>query len=228
MKRIGYLSPRGRQGSVLILSLIFIVMVSAMAVALATMSGAHVQIAENHRKLEDTRACAESGLEVIRYWMNKVEMSGSTSRGNRFGLMAGRLQGALADEGIANVVPVYDGDSTITISNVPLCSSRNRYFSAVLTRLSDTNVRLDVTGYEGDISRTIRSEFVFDVRAHNVFDFGVASRGPVHLAGNIEMEGAISRSNPMRTSKPTRSLPWTSSEIPRSPEPSRSPIPMHW
>lgn len=193
MKRVGYLSSRGRQGSVLILSLIFIVMLSAMAVALATMSGSNVQIAENHRKMEDTRACAESGLEVIRYWMSKIEMSGTTDPTQRFDLLASNLQSALSDAGITNISPACSG-STITISNVPLDTSRNQSFSAVLTRLSDTNVRLDVTGYEGPIedriSRTIRSEFVFDIRAHNIFDFGVASKGPVHLSGNIEMEGA--------------------------------------
>jgi hypothetical protein len=189
MKRVGYLSSRGRQGSVLVLSLIFIVMISAMAVGLATMSGSNVQIAENHQKLEDTRACAESGLDVMRYWMSKVEMSGTTDQSQRFELMASRLQSALSDAGVTNVVPVLSG-STITISDVPLNTSRNEKFSAVLTKLSDTNVRLDVTGYNGSISRTIRSEFVFDVRADNVFDFGVASKGPVHLSGNIEMEGA--------------------------------------
>jgi hypothetical protein len=164
-------------------------MISALAVALATMSGSNVQVAENLRKLEETRACAESGLDVIRYWMSKVEMSGSTDRTQRFDLLASRLQGALSDAGVTNVVPVLSG-STITISNVPLNTSRGQRFSAVLTKLSDTNVRLDVTGYEGPISRTIRSEFVFDIRADNVFDFGVASKGPVHLSGNIEMEGA--------------------------------------
>jgi len=194
MKRVGYLSSRGRQGSVLILSLIFIVMISALAVALATMSGANVQVAENHQKLEDTRACAESGLDVIRYWMSKVEMSGTTEPSQRFDLLASRLRAALLDAGITNiVVPPYDGSSTITIPNVPLNTSRNESFSAVLTKLSDPNVRnvrLDVTGYNGSISRTIRSEFVFDVRARKVFNFGVASKGPVHLSGNIEMEGA--------------------------------------
>jgi len=190
MERVGYLSSRGRQGSVLILSLIFIVMISALAVALATMSGSNVQVAENLRKMEDTRACAESGLEVMRYWIGKVEMSGTTEPAQRFALLAGNLQSALTAAGITNITPVYGGGSTITISNVPLNTSRNEKFSAVLTKRSDTNVRLDVTGYDGSISRTIRSEFVFNVRADNVFDFGVASKGPVHLSGNIEMEGA--------------------------------------
>jgi len=192
MKRVGYLSSRGRQGSVLILSLIFIVMLSAMAVALATMSGSNVQVAENHRRLEDTRACAESGLEVIRYWMSKVEMSGSTEPSQRFGLMANSLQSSLSDAGITNVVPVHSG-STITITNVPLCTSRNQSFSAVLTKISDDHVRLDVTGYEGPIgdrvSRTIRSEFVFEEQAHTVFDFGVASKGPLVMSGNVEIVG---------------------------------------
>ena len=193
MKRIGYLSSRGRQGSVLILSLIFIVMLSAMAVALATMSGSNVQIAENHRKMEDTRGCAESGLEVIRYWMSKIEMSGKTERAQRFDLLASNLASVLSAAGITNIIPAYSSGSTITMSNVPLCTSRNQSFSAVLTKLSDSNVRLDVTGYEGPsgdrVSRTIRSEFVFEEQAHTVFDFGVASKGPLVMSGNVEIVG---------------------------------------
>ncbi len=189
MKRVGYLSSRGRQGSVLILSLIFIVMISALAIGLATMSRSNVQTAENLQKLADTRACAESGLDVIRYWMSKVEMSGTIEPTQRFGVLASQLQSILSAADITNIVPVVSG-STITMSDVTLNTSRNEKFSAVLTKLSDTNVQLDVTGYEGSITRTIRSQFVYDVRANNVFDFGVASRGQVHLSGNIEMEGA--------------------------------------
>ena len=84
MRRAKNLPHSKQEGSALILSLIFIAMFSALAAAMANMSGTNVQIAENQRKLDNTRACADSGLEIMRYWMSKVEMSGTTSPGQRF------------------------------------------------------------------------------------------------------------------------------------------------
>jgi len=46
-----------------------------------------------------------------------------------------------------------------------------------------------VTGHYGSFNRTIRSAYAFGTRANNVFDFGVASKGPLSLSGNVEIEG---------------------------------------
>lgn len=180
--------PRPKQkGSSLILSLIFIAMFSALAAAMASMSSTNVQIAGNQRKLDNTRACAESGLEIMRYWMSKVEMSGTTAPGQRFTELATSLQAELGAIGAQNIVPVLSG-STISVSSVPL-NSNGQSFSAVLTSLNPDTVRLDVTGQNDSLSRTIRTNYNFVTRADTVFDYGVASRGPISLSGNVELEG---------------------------------------
>ncbi|MBN1360494.1 MAG: pilus assembly PilX N-terminal domain-containing protein [Sedimentisphaerales bacterium] len=175
-------------GSALIVSLVFIVVFSALATALATMSGTNVQMAENHRRLQTTRACAESGLEVIRYWMSKVSISGTTEPDARFAQVATALQNELNAAGVTNVATTYSG-TTITISDVPLSASRGESFSAALTAIDCNSIQLDVTGHYKSLDRTIRSHYVFGTRANTVFDFGVASKGPVSLQGNIELEG---------------------------------------
>jgi len=179
---------RRMKGSALILSLVFVAMFFSMAVAVAGMSGANVQIAENQRRLNSARSCAESGLEVLRYWMNKVEISGTTDAEDRFDAVATSLQGELSTAGTTNLVPVYSG-STITISDVPLDSSLGKTFSAVLTKIDNNNIQLDVTGHYKSLTRTIRANYAFGKRANTVFDFGVASKGPVSLAGNVELAG---------------------------------------
>jgi Tfp pilus assembly protein PilX len=188
MKRAVYLPRPGRPGSVLLLSLIFLVIFGALAVAMASMSGSNVQIAENQCKLDTTRACAESGLEVVRYWMSKVGMSGSTPAAQRFGQLASLLQSELTAADVNNISLTYDG-TTIAMANVPLDSSGIQSFSAILTKLDNDNTRVDVTGHYGSLSRTIRSNYVFTTRAHTVFDFGVASKGPVSLTGNVDLDG---------------------------------------
>ncbi len=189
MKRTRNFTHRSRQGSVLVLTLVMIMVLAVLAVAIAGMSGANVQIADNFRKLDITRASAESGLEVMRYWISKVAMSGNLAPSDRFSTLASKLQDALTAAEITNLTPVC-GASTISISSVPLNSSSGQNFSAVLTKIDDDNVRLDVTGLYGSLSRTIQTNYRFGKRAHTVFDFGVASKGPLYLSGNIEMEGA--------------------------------------
>ena len=65
-----------RKGAVLIISMIFLVIFSALAVSMAAMSGNNVQIAENQLNADRARACAESGFDVIRFWLSRVSISG--------------------------------------------------------------------------------------------------------------------------------------------------------
>ena len=188
MKCTGSIPPQNPQGSALVLSLIFIAVFAAMAAALATVSNANVRIADNFRKANMTRGSAESGLEVVRYWLSRVDMSGKIAPSERFSHMASTFQNQLTDAGITNIVPVVSS-STITISNVPLLSSAGQSFSAVLTKIDNDNVRLDITGCYSSLSRTIHSNFVFGETANTVFDFGVVSKGPLSLQGSVDVNG---------------------------------------
>jgi hypothetical protein len=169
---------------VLVLSLIFIAVFAGVATALVTISGANVQLAENLRKADTTRGSAESGLEVLRYWMSQMVLSGTPE--DRFNQLEATLRSQLP----ANLLEGLTRDGpTIRISDVPLLSSNGQSFSAVLTSVDVNNVQLEVTGHYGSLDRTVRSNFIFMHRADNVFDFGVATKGPLNLTGNVELEG---------------------------------------
>jgi len=176
------------RGAVLIISMIFVVIFSALAVSMAEMSGTNVQIAENHRKANRARACAESGFDVIRFWLNQVSIPGTTLEADRFIQIAGTLQNELTTNCITNVAASYEA-SVITIPGVTLDSANGSSFSSTITQLDTETVQIDVTGTYGPITRTIRANYVIGERANNVFDFGVATKGPLSLSGNIELEG---------------------------------------
>ena len=190
MKHARSVRSRNRRGSVLVLSLIFLVVFAAMAIALATSSGVNVQLAENFHQADLTRACAESGLEVIRYWLSQVQMSGKIDDSQRFTTLAAMLQSSLTAAGATNILDrLTCTESTITLAGVPLNSSGGQSFSAILTRIDDNSVQVEVTGNYGSLHRKIQSSFQYLQRADNVFDYGVASRGPLSLSGNIELDG---------------------------------------
>lgn len=177
------------RGAVLILSMIFVLIFSALAVSMASFSNINVQVAENHCTTDGARACAESGLEVIRYWLSHASISGTTASSERFNQMAASIQNELNDDSITNVSTSYNG-STISIPNVTLDSETGQSFSATISQISNDLLQADVTGTYGSTTRTIRAHYQFGTRANTVFDFGVASRGPLSLSGNIDMEGA--------------------------------------
>jgi hypothetical protein len=188
MKRPITLRSGSRTGSSLILALIFVGMFAALAVSMAAMSGMNIQIAENQRRFDTARSCALSGLEVVRYWMNQVSISGTTSAEQRFARVATDLQTVLTNAGVTNVVPVCSG-STVSMSNVSLDSTTGQTFSAVLTKIDNDTIQMDVTGRYGQVGRTIRSNYTLTYIADTVFDFGVATKGPLVLSGNVEIEG---------------------------------------
>jgi len=90
--------------------------------------------------------------------------------------------------GITNIPANYTA-STITIPNVTLNQAEGQSFSALIARLDNDTLQLAVTGLCGSFTRTIRVNYEFGQRAHTIFDFGVATKGPLSLAGNIDLAG---------------------------------------
>jgi Tfp pilus assembly protein PilX len=177
-----------RRGAALIISMIFVLLFGALAVSMTAISGMNVQIAENQCKVDGARACAESGLEVVRYWLSRISISGTTPDSERLDQIVSSLQSELTVDNIANITTSYDSP-TLTIPSVTLDSVTGRSFSAVLTQINNDTIQVDVTGTYGSTTRTVRVNYVFDTRAHTVFDFGVASKGPLSLTGNVELDG---------------------------------------
>ena len=184
MKRARTFPHRNRSGSALVLSLIFIAVFAGVATALLTVSGANVQLADNLRKADTTRGSAESGLEVMRYWLSQVVLSATPEQ--RFN----ELETILRNQLPANLAGRLTRDgATMRITDVPVLSSKGQSFTAVLTSTDANNIELDITGRYGSLGRTVQSNFVLTQRADNVFDYGVASKGPLNLTGNVEFEG---------------------------------------
>ena len=177
-----------RSGAALILSMIFVVIFSALAISMATLSGTNVQIAENQVKVDRARACAESGLEVVRYWLGRVSIPGTTPASQRLSQIASALQSELTDSSITNIATYYDSPDII-IPAVTLDVAQGRSFSAAITQIDNDTLQVDVTGVYDSITRTIRVNYELSESAHTVFDFGVASKGPLSLTGNVELDG---------------------------------------
>ncbi len=177
---------KNRPGAALIIEMIFVLIFSTLAVSMAALSGSNVQIADNHHKGNSARATAESGVEIVRFWINRVAMPGTTPTNEVYANIVTSLQSDLTANGISNITTTFDG-TTLSIPSVTLAS--NETFSASITQLNTDTIQINVTGISDTITRTIQANYNHSTRANSVFDFGIATRGSLHLAGNIELTG---------------------------------------
>jgi hypothetical protein len=153
--------------------------------SIAVMSGTNVQIATNQHKANCARACAESGHQIIRLWLNNVSIPDTTEQELRLGEIATSFQSTAYQ--LSNVTIGYDS-SGISIPNIYLDSAVGQSFSALITQTDPNKLQVDVTGVYGPISKKITGNYAFAQKANTVFDYAVASRGPLSLSGNAEVE----------------------------------------
>lgn len=176
------------RGAALLIAMVFIVLFASLSVSLVTMSGTNARIASNQHRLGLARASAESGLEYAHYWLSQVCMPGTTLPADRFNILAYSVQSDIGQSSILEYDE--DGPCSIVFPNVEFNPVLGQEFSATLRPTANIDIlELDVVGTGQDIGRTIRVNYKFGTRAHSVFDYGVATRGPLSLTGNIELDG---------------------------------------
>ena len=182
-------AQQDRRGAVLIVSMIFVLIFSALAVSMATMSGTNVQLASNQHKVGSAIASTESGLETMRFWLNRVEFPSSTLQSDYFGTIVSNLQTDLSANSITNVTVFNNG----TIPPVPLDSATGQAFEGEILIDPNSADILQLSAIGGaDITRTIRVQYDIQPYEYPIFDFGLATKGPVHFLGNPTVNGVNS------------------------------------
>ncbi len=178
-----------RQGAVLIVSMIFVLIFSALAVSMAVMSGTNVQLSSNQHKVGCALASTESGLDVMRYWLNQVTFPSYIAPSKYFSEIIDTLQSDLSDNNITNITVKNNG----IIPTVPLDSATGQAFEAeILIDANNTDIlHLLATG-GNDITRTIRVQYNIEPYVYPIFDYGLATKGPVHFLGNPTVNGVNS------------------------------------
>ncbi len=177
-----------RLGAVLIISMIFVLIFSALAVSMATLSSTNIQIASNQHKVNSALLTAQSGLEVMQYWLRRVIIPNSTQPSNYLSTIVSILQNDLAANNISNISLSFVG-STITIPSVTLASADHLSFEAAIRQFNDNTLQMDVTGRNDQITRTIRVNYNIKPYRNPIFDYGIATKGPLNMQGNPNVDG---------------------------------------
>ncbi len=193
-----------RKGIALIAALIFIAVFMAASAGMLAMSSQNSIAASNLHTANLTRSTAESGLELVRYWTKDIVIPAWTHPDDRYDYFLDELQDALVAAGITPApVPDENGVLEIGSAQYPIViehdASRhlNRTFHTQIYEgtLADGRVCIvvDIEGVversQTGLSRRLRSAFSYGTRPNSIFDYGVATKGPLHLIGNTSLEG---------------------------------------
>jgi hypothetical protein len=193
MKPSNLRSRRTRRGAALILSMIFIVMFIALAAAMATMSGANVQLASNQHHANEALNSAHSGIEIVRYYLNGISIPVGTPA-NRLDGISQELGQKVAD--VQSINPVYDATlKELTIPLVSLSASGNTSFSATVTYGANADGTPDydtldvtITGNGGQATKQVGVSYAFTEIGNPIFDYGIATKGPLLTQGSVDVD----------------------------------------
>ena len=178
---------RKYRASVLVISMIFLAVFSALAISMAALSMTNIQIASNFHSVNAALTSAQSGQDVLRYWFSNLLIASSTPPSQYLAAIVATLQTNLAANGISNITVQNDG----AISTVVLDSTEGRCFTGqIQVDSNDPNILLcSVTGYSNSISRTITVGYRIRPYEFPIFNYGLATKGPVHFLGNPNVNG---------------------------------------
>ena len=173
---------------VLVLALIFLAILSTVAIPFAAFTNTNLQIASNHRNVQGARFQAESGLEFLRYQLVQGPFPAVVSGQSLLDTVATNLQSRLDGSGTLQGASVaYDGQAIIIPPVV--IDGNSGSFNAAISLTPAGAVRLIATGHQGQVSRSIGIEFSLSPGSTGVFDYGIASKSHIVIGGNAQVLG---------------------------------------
>lgn len=202
MKLIKKSANRRRRGFALIVSMIFVLVFSALAVSMASISGANAQIASNHHKANLALAAAQSGLECARYVISTVTLPetaqnvvSDSEATAAWESLCVQFQDARLD---GKTVPtssrfsdLYGGGDEIIAASMDFDSSETE-FAVRFYRYDDDprKVMIRSTGTSGEAARQVNMEMKI-TKDSEVLNYAIASRGRMWLTGETTINGDI-------------------------------------
>jgi type II secretory pathway component PulK len=120
-----------QKGIALIVAMLFEMVFSALSVAMFSMSSGNSLVASNLHKVNAARSSAESGLEIVRYYLAQVEIDGDVSEDQWFP----RATSKILD--LSGVNFVEQSADLRKQANENLCyGERQQYYTKIADRFS--------------------------------------------------------------------------------------------
>jgi hypothetical protein len=195
-------AKRCQSGAILVLSMIFLAVFSALAIAVVSLSDLNLQVAVNHHKGNLALYAAQSGLECSKYLVNTVTLTetgsnvvSDTEADEVWTDLFAHIQGtALDGKSVGSPTRFTDavgsGDQ-IAIIGMDLGDSASNFSVRFYRYDSDKQtIRIQSIGTAGLVARQVHMGM--DVtKDSDVLNYAIASRGRMWLTGDTTIHGDI-------------------------------------
>ncbi len=172
-----------RHGVVYILALVLLSVFSALSLAMMTTTSIGVTQADNGAAIVNARMAAESGLAYFTRRLLDIPPSDGVLLDNTADALINDLNGSPMLMG----QPITYDDATIMIPTITMNDGHT--FSATIVSEGADQIRLRVSGQHGGVARSVSMSFGMNQGSSGIFEYGIASRGPIRLTGNASVRG---------------------------------------
>jgi hypothetical protein len=200
-----------RRGVASVMAMVFMVVFSALALGFYAATTTASQVAGNERRSMSAQSAAESGIQFLRYHLSALDIPPGLTNDQLFDEVHMQLESRL--DGTTNMnggTIGYDGTSILMPATgyMKLDAKGEQQVKIVITRAGDQLISR-ITGRNGGVSvgRAIELKFSKAKNASAIFNFGVASRGPVSTTGNSTITGLTDKTKGSILSTSTVSNP---------------------
>ncbi len=186
-------SDNRSKGSTLILSMIFVLVFSALAVSFATISGTNVQVASNQHKINTALYAAQSGLECGKYLVKTVSLNWTNLNSvsdTEAEQVWSDLCAHVASRGLDGKIVSYDANE-LTIQGMKLNDSDATFGVRFYRYVGDPRtIRLQSTGTHDGATRTVGITMVV-TKDREILTYAIAGRGRMWLTGDTTIHGDL-------------------------------------
>lgn len=199
-KKIKYSAVR--RGTVLIITMIFVVIFSALAVSMAALSNTNLQLSSGQHKGSNALSAAHSGLEVAKYIASgtALESTGynyitSEQADSTWLALCQQLQtsapGGVNVPAASHFTDTIGSGDQIETASINFASTGEDFSIRFYRYDSDSNtIMLQSTGSDGDYTRTAGLQMEIS-KDSQVMNYAIASRGRLIVTGNSTIDGPI-------------------------------------
>ena len=184
-----------RRGLASVLAMLYLILISTLAIGFFVATTLSAQIAKNERGLSRAQAAADGGMQFVRYQLGAVTIAPTVSTDQYLTTVAQQLNtliGGTANMN-GNAVTVTNGAIYIPSQNgwTWVDKSVGTQFRATIVQ-SGANLVVSCVGSGSGISvgRTIQVQFQKAPKAGAILNYGVASKGSVTTGGASYIQGA--------------------------------------
>jgi hypothetical protein len=207
------------QGSATVIALIFLVVLSAIAVGFGALFNSSIQVSRNEQAVARAQAAAESGLQVFKNYLTRIVLPPTVRDDEVMSSIASQLSALAPYVGGQPLFSVAVSESGLSLSMpatanafVPLYAGRSDGYRVTLVRPatpmpSDTQgvrwpLTVSVTGYGGDsvatdstgarvpITRTVNVTFKLNSN-WGPFSTGIYTNGSITIGGTTQIAGDL-------------------------------------